>query len=360
MDFERLSYDFVINDLSSYLILDVRTPLEFEAAHIPGAYNVPVFSNEERIEIGTTYKQISKENAVRIGLQYFGKQLNNYLEQVAHIITNLHVKPEKILVHCWRGGQRSAAMAWLLAFNKYPTFVLEGGYKSFRNWVLKQFDINYPLVVIGGNTGSYKTDLIKFLETKQLPVINLEELAQHRGSTFGGLGLPKQTSNEMFENKLATSLFKACLLKKPLFIEDESQRIGNNLIPTPFFKTMRHAPNYQIQIDFETRLDNILKSYCHFPCEDLITATDRLQKRLGFDTLQRIKNHLKNENFKEAFKLLLNYYDGFYAKNKSHADFPKFNITYIPTHFNTLDTLATYFEKVAHDFDFNNNPPFFT
>ena len=223
-------------------------------------------------------------------------------------------KRPTLLVHCWRGGMRSAAVAWLLDLYGYQTEQLTGGYKSYRNWVLTQFTKNYTLKVIGGYTGSGKTEILHELKKQHQPLIDLEGLASHKGSSFGAIGQEKQPSQEMFENKLATELF--AVADKTIFIEDESQRIGTVMLPTPFFKLLRNSDGYFIKIPFESRLDFILEGYGKFKAEDLMAATYRIQKKLGGLETKLAINHIVEKDIKAAFHILLSYYDKLYEKEK--------------------------------------------
>lgn len=322
----------IILHISNYIIIDVRTPNEYNQAHIPLAYNIPLFTNEERAEIGTVYKNNSTKKATLIGLDYFGKRLTKYIEELASILKTHPQNKKEILIHCWRGGMRSAAIAWLFKFYGYEIIVLQGGYKAFRQWCLLQFELTYPFYIIGGFTGSGKTSIIQHLIEKSIPAIDLEGLAQHRGSTFGGLGMPQQPRTEMFENLLALSLFQNNNLRiqqglKYIFLEDESQRIGQVLIPTTIFKNLRNSRLLFIHIPFEKRLQAIVYEYGKFSISELIMASSRLEKRLGGLLLQQIIAFLEKDDKINAFTLLLQYYDKYYASNKSHQDFPRKNKT---------------------------------
>ena len=229
----------IFENLSNYLIIDVRSPDEYAHAHIPNAFSLPLFTNEERAEIGTTYKQQSREAAIKLGLPFFGNKMQNMIEQVegwVAIYEKTNGNKPTILVHCWRGGMRSAAVAWLLDLYGFKIEQLSGGYKAYRNWVLAQFEKNYSMKVLGGYTGSGKTEILLQLQKSKIPVIDLEGLANHKGSAFGALGQHEQASQEQFENKLAGALFHASNAHPYFWIEDESQRIGTNMLPINFFK----------------------------------------------------------------------------------------------------------------------------
>ena len=205
-------------------VIDVRTPLEFDHARIPGAYNLPIFSNEERVMVGTTYKQKGREAAILLGFDLTGPKWSGFIKQA------LKRAPEKrIMVHCWRGGMRSGAMAWALNLYGFEVYLLEGGYKRFRNWVLDQFKKQYPILVLGGMTGSGKTQILHKLKEKGEQIIDLEGLAQHQGSSYGSMGYLNQPSQEHFENLLAVALSKVDT-DRPLWLEDESLSIDRKSV----------------------------------------------------------------------------------------------------------------------------------
>ncbi|MEY2794218.1 MAG: hypothetical protein RJA76_2210, partial [Bacteroidota bacterium] len=178
-------------------ILDVRSPGEFKRAHIPNALSLPLFTDEEREKVGICYKHQGKEKAVELGLEFVGPKLVNFVKYAKKVAFE-----GEILVHCWRGGMRSASMAWLLETAGLKVFLLEGGYKSYRNFVLKIQSEPLPLRVLGGKTGSGKTELLREMKNAGFQVIDLEDLAKHRGSAFGHFGLEEQPSSEHFENLL--------------------------------------------------------------------------------------------------------------------------------------------------------------
>ena len=155
----------------SSIIIDVRSPAEYEHAHIPGALNLPLFDNDERAMIGTTYKKQSREAAIKAGLPLFGNKMLGMIETVESWMiekqkNNASDKPI-IYIHCWRGGMRSAAVAWLLDVYGYKVIQLTGGYKAYRNWVLVQFNILYSCKILGGYTGSGKTEILQELQKRK-------------------------------------------------------------------------------------------------------------------------------------------------------------------------------------------------
>lgn len=319
--------DGIFENLSNYLIIDVRSPGEYVHAHIPNAFSLPLFTDEERAQIGTTYKQQSREAAIKLGLPFFGTKMQDMIEQVEGWVASFEKtngKQPRIVVHCWRGGMRSAAVAWLLDLYGFKTEQLSGGYKAYRNWVLAQFEKEYSMKVLGGYTGSGKTEILLQLQKSKIPVVDLEGLAHHKGSAFGALGQEEQTSQEQFENNLASALCTISAQHPSFWIEDESQRIGKNMLPITFFKNIRNSICYFIDIPFAARLQFIAQAYGKFPVTELIAATLRIQKRLGGLETKTTVNLLVENDIEGAFSILLNYYDKVYLKNIANAAIPKF------------------------------------
>ncbi len=306
-------------------VLDVRSPGEYNHAHIPCAISLPLFNDEERKVVGTTYKQTSREAAIKIGLDYFGPKMRMMVEKVEEIILksqtlsteNLQLTTKKtVLVHCWRGGMRSGAVAWLLDMYGFDVVLLVGGYKSFRNWVLKQFEIDYNFQLIGGYTGSGKTIVLQELKKQNQTVLDLEEIAQHKGSAFGGLDNKQQPSTEMFENLLSIELYILTQKNRQQLIwtEDESQRIGQVNLHPVLWQQLRNKPLLFIDIPFEERLNYLVKEYGEYDKGQLIKAIERIQKRLGGLETKTAINALQENDTKYCFEVLLKYYDKHYLK----------------------------------------------
>jgi tRNA 2-selenouridine synthase len=338
------------SSLRSSITIDVRSPAEFEHAHIPHALNLPLFDNEQRVLIGTTYKKQSREAAIKVGLPLFGNKMLPMIETVEAWIKDRQkendlTKPT-IYVHCWRGGMRSAAVAWLLDLYGYKVIQLTGGYKAYRNWVLAQFTIPYSLKVLGGYTGSGKTEILHALQEKNYAVIDLEGLAHHKGSAYGAIGQLPQPSQEMFENIVAEKLLEVNKKQKSIWIEDESQRIGTVLIPTPLFHLMRNSTCYFMTIPFEQRLNFIVEGYGSFDQKSLIEATMRIQKRLGGLETKTAIDFITAGALKEAFSILLKYYDKWYEKNAKNEVLP--TIELIPVSSEIVDPVhnASLLEKL--------------
>lgn len=325
MPIEKVDIEKFLQLSENLPVLDVRSPSEFAHAHFPNSFSVPIFSDEERKIIGTAYKKQSRQVAVDHGLNFFSERMKIIPKEVESFKGNAQVSNGQIktyLVHCWRGGMRSEAVAWLLSLYGYKIFLLKGGYKSFRRWVLDQFEKEYSLKILGGFTGSGKTQILKELSNFGEKVIDLEGLANHKGSAFGALGENRQPSSEMFENQLALQLWQKSNeasgdgnTKNEIWLEDESAHIGTVGIPKVFWLQMRKSRLYFLDIPFEKRLENIVKIYGRFDKEELVNCVLKIQKRLGgLDTKNAI--HFINENkLKEAFEVLLKYYDKLYEQS---------------------------------------------
>ena len=308
MAIKRVSIEEFVSLAASLPIFDVRSPGEFVHAHFPNAINLPLFTDEERKVVGTAYKQKGKQQAIKLGLNYFGPKLSNIISMVE---SSCKTTPSKILIHCWRGGMRSGGVAWLLDLYGFEVYVLSGGYKAFRNWVLSVFQKPHQVRILGGYTGSAKTAVLNELKHHQ-PIIDLEGIANHKGSAFGGINQPPQPTQEMFENMLALEINQQ---QGVFWMEDESQRIGKLNIPPPLWQTMRSSPVFFLDIPFEERLHYILEGYGGLNIEKMIEAVERIQKRFGPLETKTAIAFLQAGAIKEAFSLLLKYYDRQYSKS---------------------------------------------
>jgi tRNA 2-selenouridine synthase len=287
-------------------VFDVRSPKEFLAGHIPGAINLPLLNDDERHEVGITYKKEGHEAAVRLGYRLVGHKFIDYIEAARAM-----AKDNTVCLYCWRGGMRSNTMAWLLTSVGLKVYLLEGGYKQFRNWCLHQFEHKWPLMVISGKTGAGKTEVLHELRKKSESVIDLEALAHHRGSAFGALGLPLQPTQESFENNLAWSL-SFCQTAKRVWIENESRFIGKVRIPDAFFAQSSSADLISIDRDLNSRALRIIHEYGKFDKEVLIEKTKSITKRMGGDRVKASVEALESGDYMGWVLPLLDYYDRSY------------------------------------------------
>jgi tRNA 2-selenouridine synthase len=311
---QTLDIDKFLQIAETVPVIDVRTPLEFKHARIPGAYNLPIFSNDERVKVGTTYKQKGREEAILLGFDLTGAKWSGFIKEA------LKIAPEKkILVHCWRGGMRSGAMAWALNLYGFEVFLLEGGYKRYRNWVLDQFKKTYSIIILGGMTGSGKTKTLQELQKLSHQIIDLENLAQHQGSSYGSMGQLNQPGQEQFENLLAGELSKVNR-NIPLWLEDESLSIGRCFIPSPIFQQMRQAPVMKITVPFDERVDFLVKEYGVLNHEFLIESTERIRKRLGPEQTRDAILAIRENRMDDFIKIVLIYYDKTYANGQGKRE----------------------------------------
>ena len=333
MGVEKISVETFVAQAKNFPVIDVRSEAEFDHAHIPGAWNLPLFNNEERKIVGTIYKQTSREDAIKKGLEFFGPKMKEMILFVEDKMKTLNPSNKTILVHCWRGGMRSAGVAWLLDLYGFKVYTLVGGYKAYRNWVLKILESKPTLKILGGYTGSGKTIILDALKKMNQVVIDLEGLAGHRGSAFGNIGLPKQPTQEMFENKLAIELDGAHTMNSgdAIWLEDESQRIGTVNIPQPFWLHMRKSDIHFIEIPFESRLDYLVDTYGKLEMRELKSATERIQKKLGGLETKTALGFLDENNIRGAFSILLKYYDKLYSKGLENREDPKPKLKIYPS-----------------------------
>jgi len=288
-------------------IIDVRTPDEFAQGHIPGAFNIPLFSNEERVLVGTRYKQAGKDFAVQLGLEIVGPKLAVYTKQAKKIAKN-----KELLIHCWRGGMRSGSMAWLFEIIGLKLFVLEGGYKSYRSYIREKLGVKIPLRILGGYTGSGKTDILYELAKQGEQMIDLEGIAHHKGSAFGTIGQLPQPTNEQFENNLVEEWLKLDF-SKPVWLEDESVTMGRCGIPFPLFSRMREAEVINIDVPRAVREQRLVKEYANGDMQALRNALERIHKKIGGLKAKQAFEALEKEDFRMVAEITLEYYDKAYG-----------------------------------------------
>jgi len=289
------------------VLLDVRSPGEYAQGHIPGAFSFPLFSDEERAQVGTVYKQQGNEQAMLLGLRFVGPKMEDFVRKAAKLA------PERRLaVHCWRGGQRSGSMAWLLRQAGFDVVTLRGGYKQYRQYVLAQFEqADLPMLVIGGKTGTGKTKILHALQDFGEQVIDLEGLAHHKGSSFGSIGEAPQPTVEQFENDLFNAI-SALDHSRRTWVENESRSIGRVFVPEGFWKYMRRAPLYNIEVPQHDRIQNLVADYAGCAAQELEAAFFRIEKKLGGQHLKSALEALGAGNYAGAAEIALKYYDKTY------------------------------------------------
>lgn len=315
----KLSVAAFLDKSKKLPVIDVRSPAEYAEGHIPGAVNIPLFDNEERKKVGTTYKQVGQKEAFLLGLELVGPKMRSFVEKAQQIALE-----GETLVHCWRGGMRSESFAWLLNTAGIKAYTLEGGYKAYRKHALAAFQQFPNLIVLTGETGSGKTNILHALAELGEQVIDLEAIARHRGSAFGGIGLGNQPTTEQFHNNLYQYW---CTLDttKPVWIEDESFCIGQVKLPHELWDQMVKAPVVKVTLPKNIRIKRLVEEYGKYDRNTLRSAILKIQKRLGGLHTQQAIEALENDRLEEVADILLYYYDKSYQRcfNKKDTKFIK-------------------------------------
>tara|TARA_Y100001968_G_scaffold141708_1_gene129534 strand:- start:1772 stop:2824 length:1053 start_codon:yes stop_codon:yes gene_type:complete len=307
--------DYPVTDFRNLTnpIVDVRSPSEFSKGHWPGAINIPLFSDNERETIGKSYKKESRLKAILVGLKVTVPNTKKLLKVILQTTEQKESRDKSLRIYCWRGGMRSRALAWLARTIGIKTYILKGGYKSYRNWVLEQFEADLPIRLIGGKTGTRKTDLLNYIDKKNIHVIDLEGFANHRGSSFGSLGMGKQPSTQQFENLLAESLHA---FKKnnaiEIWLEAESSNLGKCRIPKSLYTKMKKAPILEIIKSKTERVRNLVNLYSRNSQNDLKDAVNRISKRLGPLRTKEALTAIEKKEWSKACEAMLDYYDRCY------------------------------------------------
>jgi tRNA 2-selenouridine synthase len=304
-------------------VVDVRSPSEFSNGHIPGAFNIPLFDDKEREAVGIKYKKEGRMPAILEGLRRSAPSLSLKLEEAVKVSEN-----SNLLVHCWRGGMRSEAMAWLFSLGDIHVEILEGGYKSYRHFTLEKLSEKRKTIVLGGMTGSSKTHILRFLKKSGHQVIDLEGLANHKGSAFGSLGQLPQTTTEHFSNILYNE-WKGINPNIPVWLEDESRNIGSIFLPEQFYLNMQQTVAIILLMDVKIRLPRLMEEYSTYSPESLKTSIFKITKRLGADNTKEAINAVEAGDFAKAIEITLHYYDKAYLfglKKKQEK-----NLIYIET-----------------------------
>lgn len=314
--FEKDSGMWLLDE--SWHLIDVRSPIEFKQGHIPGAFNLPLFSDQERHEIGSVYKKNGPKEAMLLGLQFVGPKLRYFVEEVSRLPKN-----RNLLLHCWRGGKRSKSMAWLLSNAGFEINLLNGGYKAYRQMQLDFYTRSqFKIIILGGRTGTAKTKILHALASYGEQIIDIEALAHHKGSAFGGIGEPEQESNEQFENNLFATI-SGLDLDRWIWIENESRTIGRNYIPELFWKHIKSAALINVERDLVFRINHLITMYQKEDDTSLIESFEKIRKRLGHEATQNAIDFIKVHNYEAAARIALNYYDACYDYNLKINTSPK-------------------------------------
>lgn len=338
---ETISFEEFLNEKNAVLI-DVRTPKEFTIDNIPNAVNIPVLLDEERVEVGTTYVQISKEKAKELGVQFISKRLPEIFKQVQE----LSQKYSKLVFMCARGGMRSSSIASLFGSLGYKVAKLQGGYKSYREYVHKtipELNKNFKYIVVHGKTGVGKTKVLNRMSDLGISVMDLEKMAAHKGSFFGNLGevLPqsqKRMDGEVFE------FLRTCPTKY-IVVESESKRIGNVYVPDSVYQSMTEGTHIFIDTTLENRVEILMEDYSQVPKEEIKKCIIRLTRYISKEKLNRYLGLLENDNLIELCHVLIKeYYDPLYKVSISKHEYE------LNHHYTDMDecakVLAQYVNKL--------------
>ncbi len=308
---------FIAGDIAHTPLFDVRSPCEFALGHIPGSISLPLFSDEERKEVGTIYKHVDKASALIRGLEFVGPKMAEFSRKMLLVASSHNTSALRIL--CWRGGMRSESMAWLATKLQLEPIRLKGGYKAYRNFAGHLLQVKKPAYVIGGYTGSGKSEILQKLQKKNFPTLDLEEFAEHRGSVFGNVVqetafFSSSISQEQFENRLAFRLHT--IRSSPYcIIEDESRLIGPMVIPSGVWSSLQNPiKRYMLCIRKEERIQRIMKDYGKMPVSWLIQCVAKLEKKLGLQKVRCVIQLISTKKLEDAIEILLGYYDTAYQK----------------------------------------------
>lgn len=287
-------------------VVDVRSEKEFEEGHIPGAVNIPILKNEERVAVGTDYKEKGQAEAIKTGFRLVGPrflEIINHAERVAD--------GRELLVHCWRGGMRSGNFCQVLDMAKLKTHQLQGGYKAYREKAVASYGMPMNLHVIGGYTGSGKSEILRALRDCGEQIIDLEGLANHKGSAFGGLMMPPQPTTEQFQNELFERLI-ALDTSRRVWVEDESIAVGKIFLPQDFWRQMTTATVYELDVEKSVRIQRLVREYGHADKEEFLAAMTNITKKLGGQHFKEAKEKLFADDMAATIEILLTYYDKAY------------------------------------------------
>lgn len=306
-------------------IIDVRSPSEFAEDHVPGAINCPVLDDEERIEIGTLYKQISPFDAKKRGAALVSRNIGRHIES-SFADCPRNWKP---MVYCWRGGNRSGSMAHVLARIGWPVIQLDGGYKEYRRQVVQDLETlpqGLDLRVICGTTGSGKSLLLRTLHKLGAQVLDLEQLAAHRGSVLGNLPTEEQPSQKLFESRIWHAL-RGFDPARPVYVESESKKVGNLRVPDALMLRMRASPCIALQLSRAERVNLLMDEYAHFVADPdhLNRQLERLVQLHGSATIARWQDMARQGQMQALVdELLEQHYDPAYLKSigRNFSEYP--------------------------------------
>lgn len=290
-------------------VIDVRSEGEFASGHIPGVSNIPLLNNEERVEVGTTYKQQGQQAAIHAGFRLVGPRLEEMVAQAERTSVG-----KEVIVHCWRGGMRSANFAQFIGMAGIRSHVLAGGYKSYRQSALEMFQFPLQMISLTGCTGSGKSDVLCEIARRGEQVLDLESMACHKGSAFGHLLQPPQPTTEQFQNFLFEKLLTFDLGRR-IWVEDESIAIGKIFLPPDFWKQLNTSPLVRMDVSRDVRVSRLVNEYGSADKEEFLEVMSRISKKLGGQHFKDAKERLLAGDMPGVMEILLTYYDKAYIKS---------------------------------------------
>ncbi|MDR7856532.1 tRNA 2-selenouridine(34) synthase MnmH [Tissierella sp.] len=301
----------------NHILIDLRSPSEYNSETIPGAINIPIFNDEERKLIGTIYKQESIEKAKKVGMETASRRLPSIYEEVSA----LDKEYGNLIFFCARGGFRSSSIVSLFRSIGINSIKLNGGYNGYRRFINENLPTimnEIQFVVLYGNTGTGKTHILQSLKAEGMDILDLEGCANHRGSLLGGVGLGEQNTQKMFESLIYESLKNR--KSNLVFLEGESKRIGKDIIPNYLYEAMNKGINLKIEASIERRVDILLKDYVHGIDDEIITSINFLRKYLGDANIDRYIDSINKHDYRPVIEeLIIKYYDPLYGhKNRIH------------------------------------------
>src|SRR5258706_4956438 len=290
-------------------VVDVRSEGEFKGGHVGGAINIPLLNDEERVIVGTAYKQKGQREAIKEGFKLVGPRLEGIINEAEKV-----ARGKEILVHCWRGGMRSNNFCQFVGMAGIKSQSLAGGYKAYRQAAFDSFSKPLPIILLTGCTGSGKSEVLRSLAAQGGQILDLENLARHKGSAFGGLLMPPQPTTEQFQNDLFEEISKLDI-SKHVWVEDESLAIGKIFLPEDFWLTMKQRPLVQMDVSKEIRIQRLVNEYGPADRATFLEIMGKITKKLGGQHFKEARQKLLQGDMASTIDILLTYYDKAYLES---------------------------------------------
>ncbi|HRE67416.1 MAG TPA: tRNA 2-selenouridine(34) synthase MnmH [Cyclobacteriaceae bacterium] len=301
-----ISFDEFLALRKNLPVVDVRSEGEYQSGHIQNAINIPLLNNQERVLVGTDYKQKGQLEAIKTGFRLVGPRLLDIITEAERVTSS-----KEVLVHCWRGGMRSNNFCQFVGMAGIKTHSLKGGYKTYRQKALESFAQPLNLILLTGCTGSGKSEILRGLKASGQQVIDLETLASHKGSAFGGLFMNPQPTTEQFQNNLFEEILQLDP-QQPIWVEDESIAIGHIFLPRDFWLQMNNSSLVQVLVDKDVRVKRLVEEYGKADKDEFLAIMSKIVKRLGGQHFNTAKQKLLEDDMQAVMQVLLTYYDKAY------------------------------------------------